>query len=73
VDDVLLIGLSMKDIHNTEALLCKECEMSDMGPCSYYLGMHLHWDRHRRTLLLEQSQYIQHVLNTFDMGKCKPA
>ncbi len=54
VDDVLLVGPSLADINTIKALLCRKFEISDMGSCSFYLGMQLHRNRDAEILFLGQ-------------------
>ena len=46
--------------------------MSDLGPCSYYLGMTVTGDRTNRTLRLGQSAYIERFLKHHGMWESKP-
>lgn len=46
--------------------------MTDLGPCSYYLGMSIRRDRQNRILYLSQETYIHKVLHQFQMNDCTP-
>jgi hypothetical protein len=46
--------------------------MTDMGPCSYYLGIEVTRDRSNRTIRLSQRGYLEKVLEHFGMADCKP-
>ena len=41
--------------------------MTDLGPCSYYLGIQILRDRLNRKIHLVQTAYIDKVLNTFNI------
>jgi hypothetical protein len=46
--------------------------MSDLGECSYYLGMEIKRDRRNKTLRLSQKGYLLKILNDFAMMEVKP-
>ena len=46
--------------------------MTDLGPCTYYLGMSVRRDRPAHSLRLHQKGYIEKVLREFSMWECKP-
>jgi hypothetical protein len=46
--------------------------MTDMGPCSYYLGMSIRRDRRKGALYVSQEAYIDKVLENFDMTQYHP-
>jgi hypothetical protein len=62
VDDLLIIGPNMSEIRKIKLELCKRFQMSDLGPCTYYLGMCVVRDLPSRTLRLNQRGYIEQVL-----------
>src|SRR5436190_23765689 len=41
VDDLLLFGLKIAPIEALKRELSKAFDMKDLGPCTYYLGMHI--------------------------------
>jgi len=45
--------------------------MTDLGPCTYYLGMSVRRDRPTRSLRLYQKGYIRKVLREFNIWECK--
>jgi len=67
VDDLLIAGPDKKEIQDIKAVLNKRFEMTDLGPCTYYLGMSVKRDRRNRTLRLSQHGYIEKVLREFGM------
>lgn len=72
VDDVLVTGPSRPDIQRIKDALNAKFKMSDLGPCSYYLGMTVTRDRTNRTLRLGQSAYIERFLRHHGMWESKP-
>jgi hypothetical protein len=70
VDDLLIIGPSLADINDIKAKLNERFQMTDLGPCKYYLGMEVTRDRPNRTLKLSQQGYIEKVLREFQMWNC---
>ena len=44
VDDLLLFGPEIAPIKVLKCELSKAFDMKDLGPCTYYLGMHITWD-----------------------------
>ncbi|CRG92846.1 hypothetical protein PISL3812_09917 [Talaromyces islandicus] len=72
VDDLLIIGPSVAEIKNIKRSLRNRFQMTDLGPCSYYLGMFIRRDRQNRILYLSQEAYIHKVLHQFRMNDCTP-
>ena len=52
VDDLLIAGPDKKEIQEIKDALSNRFEMTDLGPCTYYLGMSVKRDRRNRTLRL---------------------
>jgi len=65
VDDLLLVGPDMKAIQHLKEQLSERFDMTDLGPCNYYLGIRIIRDRPNRTIHLCQSGYIKQVLKEF--------
>ena len=72
MDDILITGPSRADIQRIKDTLHAKFKMSDLGPCSYYLGMTVTRDRSNRTLRLGQSAYIERFLKHHGMWESKP-
>jgi hypothetical protein len=70
VDDLLLIGQDMSEISKLKQRLSERFDMTDLGPCSYYLGMSIRRDRRKRAIYVSQEAYIDKVLESFDMTQC---
>ena len=56
VDDLLIAGPSKEEIQKLKKALSKRFDMTDLGPCSYYLGMTITRDRKNRTIRLSQKE-----------------
>ena len=52
---------------STKSALSRHFKMSDLGPCSYWLGMKVSRNRQNGTVSLSQSAYVEKVLKTFDL------
>ena len=72
VDDMLLIGNSVKMVNSVKSLLAKKFEMKDLGPANFILGMQIRRDREKQKLWLRQEKYIKEILKKFNMIDCKP-
>ncbi|KAK8926133.1 hypothetical protein KSP39_PZI018401 [Platanthera zijinensis] len=72
VDDMLLVGNSVKMIQQLKKLLSAKFEMKDLGPASVILGMQITRERSKKKLWLGQQRYIEEVLKKFNMADCKP-
>jgi hypothetical protein len=72
VDDLLIIGPSIAEIKRIKRQLRNRFQMSDLGPCAYYLGMFIQRDRQNRILRLSQEAYIDKVISQFGMENCNP-
>jgi hypothetical protein len=46
--------------------------MTDLGPCSYYLGMSVQRDHQNRVLYLSQEAYIDKVAHQFGISNGAP-
>ena len=72
VDDLLIFGPDMSVIQELKAQLRQKFDMTDLGPCSHYLGMEITRDRVKGTLRMAQTTYLDKVLCAFNMADCKP-
>ncbi len=72
VDDLILTGPNPAAISWLKNALNGRFEMSDLGPCTYYLGMMISRNRSLRQLTLDQSTYVEQVLRDHGMWDCKP-
>ncbi len=58
VDDLLIVGPSKANITALKLQLHQRFQMTDLGPCCYYLGMAVQRDRPNRVLTLSQESYL---------------
>jgi len=72
VDDLLIVGPSMAEIKRIKRALRNRFHMTDLGPCSYYLGMSIQRDCQNRILYLSQEAYINRVIQQFGLSDCAP-
>ncbi|CAI7820490.1 unnamed protein product, partial [Closterium sp. NIES-54] len=72
VDDLLLFSDSKDLIREVKQRLGAEFAMRDLGPVTYYLGMHVDRDRASGTIHLHQEKYVKGVVESFGMGNSKP-
>jgi hypothetical protein len=67
VDDFLLIGPSSSELAILKAQLSQQFKMKDLGPCKFFLGVHITRDRKNREIHLNQAAYIDKIIKTFGM------
>ena len=75
VDDLLIAGADkaeINEINEIKAALSARFQMSDLGPCNFYLGMSVRRDMALKTLRLGQKSYLEKVLRDFNMTDCSP-
>ena len=61
----------MAEISALKSKMAKVFDMKDMGEASHILGMHIQWDRSKKMLYLSQEEYIDKVLQCFNMTRGK--
>jgi hypothetical protein len=62
VDDLLIVSPKISDILAVKTALSKQFSMTDLGECSYYLGMTIRRNRANRLIYLGQRAYVEKVL-----------
>ena len=72
VDDMLIVGHDKKKIVALKLLLSKSFAMKDMGPTKKILAMKITRDQSKRLLWLSREEYIEKILDRFNMYKAKP-
>ena len=50
----------------------KHWEITDHGPISWFLGFEIKWDQKAKTISINQSAYIQRVVEKFNLTNAKP-
>ena len=71
VDDILLIGNSVKVLSDVKGYLKKQFDMKDLGEVNYILGIKLLRDRKNKVLALSQASYIDKIVTRFGMENSK--
>jgi len=72
VDDITMMGPSLKAIKWLKSCLHKRYEISDLGEISSYLGMRITRDRSKKRLEIDQAGYIKDVIDRFSMTDANP-
>jgi hypothetical protein len=67
VDDFLLFGLRLAKINKVKQQLAQHFKINDLGPASYFLGIQIFRNRQLRHLKINQSTYIQRMLENLDL------
>ena len=62
VDDLLIAGPSKDEIQELKDALSAKFQMTDLGPCTYYLGMSIIRDRANKTIYLSQKPYLKKII-----------
>jgi Reverse transcriptase (RNA-dependent DNA polymerase)/Integrase core domain/GAG-pre-integrase domain len=73
VDDIIILGKEMEEINEIKRDLNEKFEMKDLGELEYFLGIQLFRDRATRRIHINQTGYINTILERFGMTECKPA
>lgn len=72
VDDLLIVGSSMVLINVIKTELSASFKMTDLGEAKHLLGISIKRDWEKGTITLSQEQYIDKVLDKFNMADCDP-
>lgn len=72
VDDILVLGRDVKAIQRTIDAIGQLWEIKDLGDVQVILGLYIQRDRPNRTLYLDQSAYIQGVIEKFGLQGASP-
>ena len=73
VDDLLIASSSMEAINEVKLELAAKWSMKDMGELSEILGIEIYRNREQKTIELNQSSYINSILEKFRHQDSKPA
>lgn len=68
VDDLLLITKCIKNMQYYKNCLMKSFEMTDLQEIKLFLGIRI--ERNKDKISLDQSTYLQNVLNRYSMSDC---
>ena len=72
VDDLIIAAKTEGEMHQLKQLLQSQFKMKDMGELHYCLGITIRQDKTRKSVQLQQKQYIQKVLERFRFQDSKP-
>lgn len=73
VDDLLIASADFKKLKIVKYLLKKQFKMNDLGPISNILGIRVERQGQKGKIKLNQSLYIEGLLERFNMKDCKTA
>ncbi|PIL29730.1 hypothetical protein GSI_08169 [Ganoderma sinense ZZ0214-1] len=73
VDDLLLFGDDKNHIKTVKRTLSRQYKMTDLGAVERFLGLCFRRDRSQRVIDIDQEEYIQSVLERFQMADCNPS
>ena len=71
VDDINIFGQNEDRIIAMKRQLASRFNMTDLGLCAYYLGMHVH-QAANGDVHLHQESYIQQILNRYELQDIHP-
>lgn len=71
VDDMLIVGRNSSRIDRLKKQLSKSFAMKDLGPAKKILGIRICRDRVNKKLYISHEQYIEKVIERFNMSKAK--
>ena len=72
VDDITILGSSLDKINDLKKSLSSRYEMTDLGEIQSYLGVNITRDRASRTMDINQTDYIESVVERFGMRDSNP-
>jgi len=70
--NITILGSSTRRVKWLKDSLASRYEMSDLGEIQSYLGVDIIRDRPHRTLEINQTVYIQHIVDSFGMRDANP-
>ena len=72
VDDTVIASDCNKMLHAAKRMLSEKFDMTDLGEAKSILGMSIRRNRKKGVLFVNQSAYLQSVLERFGMAECNP-
>ena len=73
VDDCLVTGSSKELISRFKVEMNEIYKLTDLGPCTWLLGIKITRDLIRQTIMLSQHAYINAILTCFNFDDLKPS
>lgn len=71
VDDFFVFSNNSDETNNLKCILESQFKIKDLGQIRQCLGMSVHYDKCNKILTLDQCDYIQQLLQKFNMVDCK--
>ena len=72
VDDTIIASNCNKMLRDAKKVLNEKFDMTDLGEVKSILGMSIKRNRNKGVLTIDQSAYLQSVLERFGMADCNP-
>ena len=72
VDDMLIGGNDIERIQEIRTKLSQTFEMKDLGEPENFLGMRIRRDRKNQIITIDQTEYIERILERFNMSETNP-
>lgn len=72
VDDMIIAGNDKEILNNIKRSLSEAFKMKDLGEPKNFLGISIERNKEENTLLIHQANYIESILEKFNMKDCKP-
>jgi transposase InsO family protein len=72
VDDMVVLGDNLRAVQKAIQGIASLWEIKDLGDVSLILGLRIRRNRQERTLCIDQSEYIQGLIERFRLGDAKP-
>ena len=72
VDDILIASNSQEKLEEIKNCLGKAFEMKDLGEPKSFLGIYIERNKEEKSFLINQTNYIENILERFSMKDCKP-
>lgn len=71
IDDMAIFG-SREHVQATKEFIGSRYKYTDLGEIKHFLGLRISRNRSKRTLTIDQTEYIQRIITRFDMENCRP-
>lgn len=62
VDDILILAKRQEDIDAMKQMVMRAFKSTDVGPPTFFLGLHIKCDPERQTITVSQQQYVRTLL-----------
>lgn len=72
MDDVLIFTNCIELRRELRGILTSNFKMKDLGVAKYCVGLRITRDRKNNVICVDQTKYIEELLEKFDMTNCNP-